>query len=526
MARSSVSFVLGTQTLGQAAAGNDFISGMPFVGTAPGSFATNAYQAVYSLQDAEDKGITLDYSDETLSKGIVTLVRGATGDTVKITMTEPNPVTPANPTGTTTYTLCEYTQVAGDSTDTLLATSVAAAINANSYLTSAGGSLTGYTCTSALGVLTISARQGTGIALNGTTAIATTVTGTLTATITQNMGTDSGGATAGVYSKKAVWHYEVSEFFRANATGVLWVGFFSSYAAGNITTLSNAANGTIKQYGVLDITVTSASAFTTNMTALQAQAVSLFGAYNPAGSIQYAPNVKAVSDLSTLENQQTKTNYYISPVIMQDGGAVGAQLYINSGISIPNIGCTLGTTSKAKVNQDIGEIGAFNITDDVEMAIPAFSNGSKVSAIASNLLDQLDAYRYIFATNVPNITGTYIVNDWTCIAQTSPYYRISRNRVMSKAIRLIYAAVMPLLKSQIPLNTDGTIDDVTIQRFDSVVIPVGAQMKDAGEISNMSVTISNTQNVISAGKLVIGVKIQPTITADFIEVDMSFVAKL
>jgi hypothetical protein len=242
--------------------------------------------------------------------------------------------------------------------------------------------------------------------------------------------------------------------------------------------------------------------------------------------VLYAPNIKAISDLSTLENQQANSNYYVTPVILQDGEAAGAQLYINTGISIANVGCALGVTSKAKVNQNIGEIQAFNITNDVEMAVPAFANGQKVSAVADNLLTQLDAYRYLFATNLPNISGTYIQNDWSAITQTSAYNRISRNRTMNKAIRLIYANIIGLLRSQITLNADGTISQVAIATFSDPVLRVKSQMMDAGEISNMAVTIDSAQNIVSTGKLVIGVAVQPTITADFIEVNMSFVAKI
>lgn len=518
MPRSNISFVLSTQNIGQAALGNDFISGECLYGTAPGSFATTPYQAVFSVSDAESKGIALDYADET--KATATLVisaTGATGDIFLLQVSETNPVTPNNPTGSTLVTLCTYVQQSTDTTATILAASIAAAVTANSYQT-ASGSLTGYTATAATGTITVTGRQRLGINLN-TKSLIPTITGTITT------GTNT-AFSGGVYSKKALWHYIVSEFFRANATGVLWLGFFATpNFTSDCITLNNAASGAIKQFGVFDPTVTSAATFTSNGTLLQAQMVSLFGQYNPAICL-YTANLKAVSDISTLQNQQLQNNYYISHVIMQDGGAAGAQLYINSGVSVGNIGCALGTVSAAAVNQDIGEIGAFNITDSVEMSIPAFINGVLVSATASNLLDQLDAYRYIFATPQPNITGTYIVNDWSSINQTSPYFRISRNRTMNKAIRLVYANLIPLLKSIVSLNTDGTIDVVTLAKFNGAIIPVQTQMKNAGEISNLKVTINASQNIISAGKLVIGVAIQPTLIADFIEVDMSFVAKI
>lgn len=518
MALSAVTFVLGKNQIGQAAVGNDFISGEVLYGTAPGSFATTPQQAVFSLSDAESKGITLDYADETPASGsIVISAVGTAGNSIAISVTEKNPVTSANPTGTTVVQLCNYIQASGDTTPTLLATSIAAAINANSYLT-ATNTLSGYTATAATGTLTITARQGLGINLNTVSAVATIVGTITTGTITAFSG--------GVYSKKSVWHYIVSEFFRANPTGVLWLGFFASPTyTSDCVTLQNAAQGAITQFGAFDPTVTSAANVTVNATSLQAQMVTLFGGYNPAVCM-YAPNIKAISDLSTLQNQQPQSNYYVSLLLAQDGAAAGAQLFINSGISMTNIGCALGTESAAAVNQDMGEIGAFNITDNTEMAIPAFANGQLVSAVPTNLQSQLDNYRYIFATNQPNITGTFFTNDWSCINQVSPYYRISRNRTMNKAVRLIYANIIPLLKSRITLNADGTISVVSLAIFDGAIIPVQNQMVSAGEISALKVTINPAQNIISAGKLVIGVAIQPTLIADFIEVDMSFVASI
>ena len=534
MALSAVTFVLGTGQIGQAAAGNDYISGLCLYGTAPGTFAVSPYQAIYSYAGAATAGITLDYADETQAKAIYTISGTVTlGDTFAISVAEPNPVTSANPTGATVVGLGTVT-VATAATPTGAATDFAAKVNAGTYSH-------GYSATSAAGVVTLTARTGTGNSLNTGTPLAVTVTGTSTGAITQQFGTGSGGATAGVYSKKALWNYQIWQFFQANPSGVLWVGVFSAVSGtfADVMTLQNAAGGSCKQIGVLDPTVTSASAFQSNMTLLQAQAVLGFNGYNPF-VIHYAPNVAAVSASALVNNQTTGLNdYYVTPVILQDGGAAGAQLYINSGVSVPGLGCSLGTTSAAAVNQDIGEIGAFNIASGVfslgtlqnntatEFATPALTTGGAlISAQATTLLTQLDSYRYVFAMPQPNMIGTFFNNDWSAIVQTSPYYRQSRNRVMNKAVRLIYANIAPLLKSRITLNTDGTINIVTLNAFNGAVIPVGTQMKNAGEISNLRVTINPSQNIISAGKLVLGVAIQPTLIADFIECDMSFVAKI
>lgn len=520
MTRSSVEFILGNGQLGQSATGTDFISGMCLYGSAPGSFVATTIQPVYSVADAVAKGIVNTHLGETAARAIYT-VSGTVvvGDTFAITVTE------VNPNGVTTAVSLGTATVVTAATATGAATDIAAMINAGTYIH-------GYTATSALGVVTLIARPGIGIGLNpavATNPLAVVVTGSSTGVITQQFGTGSGGATAGVYSKCDIWYYIVSEYFRANPTGKLWIGFFATVSAtfADVVTLQQGAGGECAQIGVYDPTVTSASAFSTNMVLLQARANDLFSAYTPT-YIHYAPNIKAVSDLSTLVNQQIggTVNKNVMPIILQDGNAAGAQLFVNSGISIANIGCSIGTTSAAAVNQDIGEIGAFNISNGAEMNVPAFSNGTLVSAVSSNLLDQLDAYRYCFATGLPRYAGTYFNNDWSAITTTSDYNRQSRVRVINKAVGLIYSDLVPLLKARIALNPDSTISYPAIQAFTGAIIPSKTQMVSAGEVSNLAITINPAQNIISAGKIIIGVRIQPTITADFIEVDLSFTAKI
>jgi hypothetical protein len=523
MARSAVVIQLGQEGLGQQAAGDDHVSGMVFYGTAPGSFNTTRQQAVFSVADAESKGLTNDYSDETPARAIVTITgTPAEGETLTLTVTVPVPATAANPTGVVTVTLGTGTAPATP-TVTTYAAAVVAAINALTYSH-------GYTASNSSGVITVIAAPGLGVCLNTGTPLAVSSTGSGSSyAITQQFGTGSGGATAGVASKKALWHYHVSQFFRQNPGGVLWLGFFNSVSStyADIVTLANAAKGAIKQMGVYDNTAVTAANISANSTKMQARCVDLFAGYLPLGALIYTPNVRGtVNDITTLENEQTLSNYYVTVDIAQDGEAQGAGLYITSGMSVGTLGTALGVLSRIAVNQNLGEIGTCNVSDGTELAVPAFINAQKVSALASSALDQLDTYRYLFFTTMPNITGTFYNNDWTNIVQTSPYYRISRNRVMSKAVRLCYAALVPLLKSQIELNTDGTITDVSVAKFQSAVIPVGAQMRANSEISNMRVTVDPAQNVIATGKVIVAVGIQPTVTADFIYVPIAFKANL
>ena len=521
MGRSSINFVFGPSALGQAAQGNDFIRGLNLYGTAPGSFATTPTQAVYSVQDGVNKGIANDYADETQAIGIVTLSGTITaGDTVTIKVTEPlanggavvinlgTATAPATPTATT------------------FAAAVIAAINANSYQTGAninGTQFNGYTATNTAGAIYITARVGSGISLNTGTPIAVTVTGTTTATITQQFGTGSGGATTGVFSNKSLWYYHVSEFFRANANGVLWVCFQSSPNQGGayneITTLQAASQGACKAIGVYNIVARSVSQIVSDLGLMNAQASTLMTNYMPT-DVFYAPNIAAVSNLATLGNGQAQTYQYCSVNIGQDGAAWGADLYVRTGVSVSTIGCMLGTSSQAAPSQDIGE-NIFNVSDGVELNIPAFSNGQLYGALSNTLVNQIDSYHYIFLLNYTNYAGTYFNDDWSFVSNTSDYNRISRNLVMNKVVRVLYAALLPLLKSRIYLNTDGTMTAVTKTKYLNPANEAVGQIQKDGDISNYSIVIPS-QNVLSTSKIVLTVQIQPVGIAETIEVDLSF----
>ena len=531
MSRSQITFTLGQGTLNNPATGTDYISGIQFYGSTTylGSFGATPCQAVFSLSDAENKGITNDYADETQATGIVTISGTlAAGDTLGITVAEPNP------NGTSTLVNLGTGIAPATPTATTFAAAVVTAINALTYSH-------GYSASNTAGAITITARKGTGVSLNSVSP-GTPHTGAGTYTVTQPFGSGLGGAVVGVYSQKAIWHYHVSEFFRANPNGKLWVRVTSTVdpAYADITSLQNTANGECMRIGVYSFVAktigTAPGSVASDLGLMQAQADSLFTAYRPA-AIFFAPNIKAINDVSTLPNLQSVTtakSCYC--VIGQDGAAVGAQLFVNSGVSISNIGCILGTSSAASVSQDIGEIGAFNLTDGLEMNVPAFSNGVLVSSVASSFLDTMDAYRYGFCVNQTGYPGTFVNNDWTAIANTNAYNRLGRILTIYKVERQQYIALLPLLKSRIYLNADGTMTQTTIEQYIGAAEPRIAQMVKDGDLSpgNMTgasltsgvVSIDPTQNVNSQGYVSIVYNLLGVNIADNINVTLQFTQKL
>jgi hypothetical protein len=245
---NDITFIKGQGASKRVAAGQDFISGLVlFTASLPSGFTTTAnIKQLFSLIDAENAGIASDYNDATAASGTyqVTAV-GATGDIVTLTVAHINTSGIAE-----TVTVGAYTKISGDNTAAKVATAIAAAINA---LTTT----TGYSATVGTDTVTIVAPKRLGIYLNSGTPIVATYSAaaTLAGTIVQ--------FTGGAYSKQAVWHYHIAEFFRLNLSGRLWLGFFpvpGSYTFAEITTLQTAAGGVMRQVGVFKDSAAYASA--------------------------------------------------------------------------------------------------------------------------------------------------------------------------------------------------------------------------------------------------------------------------
>jgi hypothetical protein len=501
-----ITFVKGQGGLGRPLAGEDYISAFLFYtanGTLPSGFTTSSRVAkFFSVADAETAGILSDYSDATAATWTSVLSRGATGDTINIKVTEIN---------SAVVDLGTYTQVAGDSTLALFGASVAAFINAGTYTH-------GYTASFTTATLTITMPKKLGIAVNAATPLTFTVTGTITAAA------GTLGVT-GVASKLAVWHYHISEFFRMQPKGVLYVGFYavpSTYNFTDITTMQNFATGKIRQLAVfLGI---ECHAFTSaDLTAINTEVVTNNdGNYKPL-SVLYAADLSATSDLTTLTDLNTLTASKVSAVVGQDGAGLGQYLWKGTGKSITCVGAVLGAVAFAAVSDSIGWVGKFNFSNGTECDTAAFANGDLFAAKTDAYLTQLSNLRYIFLTKAVGSAGTYVNDSNTAIISTSDYAYIENNRTIDKAIRGIYSSMLPALSSPIVLNADGTMTDTTLAYFDSLASLNLTEMVRNAELSAFDVTIDPTQIVLTTGKLIIAVELVPIGVARAIQVNIGFV---
>ncbi len=490
--QSAFTFNKGVLTNGSPLPGQDYITGLIFYGSAPSGFPSSGVKNMFSVQDAINVGITPNHTDETAATGLLTMSVASGADlTLNVYVQEPiNPInTEANPNK---VLLVSYTTVSGDTNSTTFATNLAAAINANQ---AANG---GYTATESTDVVTITARPGLGIALNTGTPITVTGTASGDAAITQFSG--------GVASKIDNWYYHISEYFRMNPNGNLWVGVFadSGYTFTEIQTLQMAAQGAIRQVGVYRPSRAFYTYGVTDVNSINTICQTLDSNKMPLSAV-LAEDISAISDLTTLPNLALLSDEWVSVNISQDGAAQGWSLYEAYGKSITNLGALMGCISAVQVSADIAQpIPTLNISNGSENNVSAFANNALFTSTSAGIQTVLDNYRYIYTGNYVGYTGTYFSEEHCAIISNSTYAYISENRVEAKIERLMYQVYLPILKSKIQLNADGTIFAPLVKSLESLGNNIlNINMVTQGELSAVKTVINPLQNVTNQGGLVV-----------------------
>jgi len=318
----------------------------------------------------------------------------------------------------------------------------------------------------------------------------------------------------------AVDWYHVSEFFRGNPDGILWIGYYAvpvgAYDFTEIVSMQNSVGGEVRLYGVYAPLETYAA---TQVTALQA-AISTIPSTQPISAFLASDmsTIVSITGWGTIADLRTETAKDVTVVTGQDGGAAGKALFDSLGYSITCLGRILGDHSSAAVNQSVGEVGVFNISNGIELEVPAMANGDEVSLLSLAGLGAVKDKGYaVIRKRVPDIAGTYHERTPTAIAATSDFAFIENVRVVDKATRLLNSAYVPFINSRVFFKSDGTLTEDTVGFFtDLGKATLDTDMQAASEISNSEVLIDPSQDVQSTSTLVITVKIQPTAIAEFI----------
>ena len=494
MALPSINFVTGQGGLGRALAGEDYISGLFFIGVAVPFLATPKQFFSYS-QFTES--VPNDNSDVTASDMDLDItVIGTNGNTATILL--------ANPfLGTTTSVV--YTKSASETTLTLVASAIKDLINANT-------DTHGYSAVSTVANVSITAPKSYGVALN-TTTLSVTFTGTLA-------GTTSAWSN-GTATIKAHLHYQVSEYFRIQPQGQLYVQSLATASAdyNEIYTMQNVANGTIRQIAVVEKDV-----FATSMVTTLQTKVNLIDSEYKYTSVVLGADFSSLN-YTTLPSLSLNSNK-VSVCLGADAGNLGKNTALAIGKSVTSVGVCLGAVSLAKVSDCIGWIAKFNVGLGKELDVLRLATGDLLTSLSLSALNALNNLGYVFLRKQLGIQGSYFVDSNTCIVASSDFAKIENNRTIDKAKRVVRTALLPELNSPIVLNSDGTIKDTTISYLEGLCETALDELIRNTEISAYDVVINPAQNVLSTSEIVVSISIVPVGVARTITVNIGFVLSI
>lgn len=164
----------------------------------------------------------------------------------------------------------------------------------------------------------------------------------------------------------------------------------------------------------------------------------------------------------------------------------------------PEVGLALAYLALAKVNENIGWVDKFPLTDTKrnQFEEAGLSDGSKLTDFAEDELDVLHDKGYIFARPVASKTGYWWNSSSTCCAITEDEAYLENGRTLDKASRLIREALSGDINGPIPLTEDGKITPIRIGSLESKAEVKLSQMSKEGEISAYDVYIDPDQNFI------------------------------
>ena len=326
-----------------------------------------------------------------------------------------------------------------------------------------------------------------------------------------------------------VEYYHISEFFRMNPEGSLWIGWFAvpgTYTFAEIATMQVTALGEIRQMGVFASGRTWNSA---DVTTIQAIIDGMDDGYKQF-SVLFAPDFSGitpvtgwagVTDLRTLNARK------VTPVISESGSGQGLVLSTAKAYSITSLGNALGCVSKAGVEESIGNPNRFPLSDGIEMETLALANGDLLSAISSGTLGSLVDKGYLIARKyVPDITGSYYERCGTAVPLTNDFAFLELNRATDKFIRGVRTSLTPFLQGTIAVNADGTLSNDSIGFYKDKAQRVIDDMVANGELSAGAAFINPTQNVLSTSKLIISAQLIPIGIASEIDINVDLVTQL
>ena len=323
-------------------------------------------------------------------------------------------------------------------------------------------------------------------------------------------GSESNGALSNIEIAKNVLYYHITEFFRMNPEGVLYVMIKANSATvevDDIATLQTYAGGNIRQVGVFNSTLLPIES-TTGVTGVQEVSKNLENAHRPLSVVlTYNGENVTLDNLTTNNNNPAADgNCNVSLLIGCDMDTWLVEALGEDYTKYGCIGLCIGAISKANVHESIAWVGKFPLG----LKAPALFTGNLIRNIATHKLEVLNDKRYIFPVIHAGDADNYFNDSHTLDVDSSDYAYIENVRTIDKACRGIRGKLLPWLSS--PLRVDpsnGQLESGMVSFLETTAGEALEEMEKAGEISGYKVEIDPAQNVLATSALEVVIKKVP-----------------
>lgn len=354
--------------------------------------------------------------------------------------------------------------------------------------------------------------------------------------------TESSDANSGTTS--LIW-YNVSEFFRLNPDGTLYVfnGEGATTVPDALDLVLAASSNKLKYAGIIigdavGATLTIANDFDTRVIAAVATAQAWVT--SRAAEFIYIDAVViegfGAEDASTPRDLTQEDAPQVSITVACDHGYLAGI----SGANIPltaAVGTALGSIGVRLLSESIGSVtiaqpplekrGAenYSLVDKHQnrWLTVGTSFGVTFDSLSQTVRDGLTDANYIYAGSYQGYEGVYFNAEPTCTLATDDFNTIHANRIWNESARRIRKALIPRMNSRVLIDPDtGAIAPATIADWDAAARRAMDSLLAAGEIADYRFVLDPNQDVIAQGKVITKLRVVPQGIAKAIEAEIGF----
>jgi hypothetical protein len=324
----------------------------------------------------------------------------------------------------------------------------------------------------------------------------------------------------------AVW-FQANAFFEKFPNGFFWLriadlnlGTTTFDEMDDIVTLSQ---GDVRKIGVYNNGNNAAFAAAQTV-ALQVKYAEYDAAKTPL-HIAYFPTSYTEAYAAFIDLKSSGNNYGVAVYNVYD--------YIRADIDYPAMGVVLGYWAKSKISESIGWVEKYNFvsspvgsnTNAENDSICIFDTNGVVSyaTLKGAVEDILDNKGWNFLVKYANVSGSYLNDMYTVSIDGNDFEAVFYVCTLDKASRLIRAALVPQINSEIRFNSDGTLTDVDHHKFTGLAKQALEVMATAEELTlpANAIVIDRTQDVAGTKTLEIAANVILNGVAKTINVSLS-----